>query len=71
MIDSNNNMYLTIGSLIQINNLIFDSHNIILVKVNVKPYGFDKMYIDKYKLYQIIDQFNERKITPVNFYQYF
>ena len=33
----------------------------------IKPYGFDEMYIDKGliedKLYQIIDQFNESKIT--------
>ena len=41
-------------------------------KVNVKPYGFDKICIDKDliegKLYQIIDQFNERKITNVETY---
>ena len=71
LIDSNNNMYLKIGSLIKISNLILGSHNVTLRKVHVKPYGFDKMYIDKYKLFQIIDQFNERKITSVNFYQYF
>ena len=71
MIGSNNNMYLAIGFLIKINNLILGLHNVTLRKVHVKPYGFDKMYIDKYKLCQIIDQFNERKITSVNFYQYF
>ena len=41
-------------------------------KVCVKPYRLDKMYMDEdlieYKLYQIIDQFNERKITPAKFY---
>ena len=40
--------------------------NINLRKVNLKPYGFDKMYMGKelteHELYQIIDQFNERKI---------
>ena len=41
-------------------------------KVNVKPYGFDKIYMDKEliedKLYQIIDQSSERKITSIKFY---
>ena len=36
------------------------------------PYAFDKMYVDKYLMkdnyYQLIDQFNEKKITPVTFY---
>ena len=49
------------------------SNNIILRKVNVKPYGFDKVYLDKDliedKPYQIINQQNvERKITPAKFY---
>ena len=43
-----------------------------LRKVNVKPYGFDKMYMDreliKDRLHQMIDQFNERKITSTKFY---
>ena len=49
-----------------------DSTNITLRKVNVKPYGFDKMYMEKdlveHKLYQIIYHSNERKITPAKFY---
>ena len=60
-------MYLTLDSLIEINNIITDWNNITLRKVNVKPYGFDKMFMDKEliedKFYQIIDQDNERKIT--------
>ena len=56
-------MYLTVDSLVEINNIISGSNNITLRKVNVKPYGFDKMYMDKEliedKLYQIIDQFNK------------
>ena len=46
LIDSNN-MYLTVDSLININNVITGSNNINLRKVNVKSYGFDKMYMDK------------------------
>ena len=65
-------MYLTVDSLIEINNLITGSNNITLRKGNVKPYGFDEMYMDKAliedKLYQIIDQFNERKNTSTKFY---
>ena len=55
-----------------INNIITGSNNITLRKVNLKPYRFDKMYMDKElignKLYQIIDQFNERKIASTKFY---
>ena len=40
-------MYLTVNSLIEINNIITASNNITLKKVNGKPYGFDKMYMDK------------------------
>ena len=65
-------MYLTVDSLIEINSLITGPKNITLRKIDVKPYGFDKMYMDKElmedKLYQIIDQFNEIKITSTKFY---
>ena len=49
----------------EINNIITISNNITLRKDYVKPYWFDKMYMDKelieYKLDQMIDQFNEKK----------
>ena len=58
--------------MIEINNITTVSNNITLRKVNVKPYGFNKMYMNKDliddKLYQlIIDQFNERKVTSTKF----
>ena len=72
LVDSDGGMYLTVDSLIEINNIINDSNKINLRKVNVKPYGSNKMDTDKEliedKLYQIIDQFNERKITSTKFY---
>ena len=72
LIDSDGNMYLTVDSLIGISNITTGSNNITLRKVNAKSYGLDKIYMDKDliedKLYQIIDQFNERKITPLKFY---
>ena len=41
--DSDRGMYLTADSFIEINNIITGSNNITLIKVYVKPYGFDKM----------------------------
>ena len=70
--NSDGGMYLTVYSLIEMNNITTGSNNITLRKVNIKPYGFNKMYMDKEliedKLYQIIDQFSERKITSRKFY---
>ena len=72
MIDSDGNIYLTLNSLIEINNMMNSSKNITLRKVHEKPYGFDKILIDKdlieYKYYQIIDQFNETRTANVKFY---
>ena len=74
-IDSYAGIYLTVDSLIEINNTITGPNNITLRKVNVKPYGFDKMYMDKEliqdKLYEIIDQFSKRKITSTRIYSIF
>ena len=51
-------MYLTVNSLIEINTIITGSNNITLRKLNVKPYVFEKLHMDKesieHKLYQII-----------------
>ena len=69
LIDSDDNMYLTVKD---INNIVIGSNNITLRKVNVMASGHDKMYMDKDliedKLYQLVDQFNERKINHRNFY---
>ena len=72
LIDSDGGMYLTVDSLIEVNNIITGSSDITLRKGNVQPDGFDNMYMEKQliedKLYQIIDQFRERKITSIKFY---
>ena len=47
LIDSDGGMYLTNDSLIEIDNIIIGSNDITLRKTNVKPYGFDKSYMDK------------------------
>ena len=48
------------------------SSNITLRKINVKSYGYDKIYMGKDliedKLYQLIDQFNKRKTNHRDFY---
>ena len=59
-------MYFTVDSLIDINNIITSSNNVTLRKVNVKPYGYDKMYMDQDliedKLYELTDQIELNKI---------
>ena len=71
LIDSDGGMYLTVDSLIEINYIIADSNKTALIKVNVKPYGFDKINVDKEliedKLYQIISM----KSTSAKFYSLF
>ena len=44
-IDSDGNMYLRGDSLIDFTNIVAGLNNITLRKVNVKSYGFDKMYM--------------------------
>ena len=64
-------MYLTVDLLTDINNIITGLNNITLRKVNVKPYQYEKKYMDKdfkkNKLYPLIDEFNERKINHRDF----
>ena len=47
LIDSGGGMYLTTDSLIKTNNTMTSSNDITLWKVSVKPYRFDKTYMDK------------------------
>ena len=46
LIDSDGGMYFTVDSLTEINNIIAGSNHITLGKVNVNPYGRDKMHMD-------------------------
>ena len=54
-----------------INNIITDSQNLFLRDVNITPAGFDKTYWDKSLIepvfYQLVDEFNERKVTHNQF----
>ena len=71
LINKDGDLFLTVDSLIRLNNYITDSNNIQLRQINVKPAFYDKHYMDftiiESELYRLVDQFNERKITPRTF----
>ena len=68
LVNKDGDLFLTVDSLIRINNYITDSHNIQLRQINVKPAFYDKQYMDFTKieseLYRLGDQYNERIIIP-------
>ena len=70
-INSDNNLYSTADSLIDINTIITGLSYLILRKVNFKPYRCNRVWMNKDsiedKLYQLIDQFNKRKISHKHF----
>ena len=71
LINKGGDLFLTIDSLIRLNNHITGSHNIQLRQINVKPALYIKQYMDftriESELYRLVDQFNERKITARTF----
>ena len=75
LINNDGDLCLTVDSLIRINNLITDSHNIQLRQINVKPAFYDKQYMDftriESELYTLVDKFNERQRTPRRFFNTF
>ena len=68
LVNKDGDLFLTVDSLITINNYITGSHNIQLRQINVKPAFYDKQYMDFTKieseLYRLGDQYNERIIIP-------
>ena len=75
LISEEGDLFLTVDSLITINNIITNSNNIHLRSVNVKPSGCEKIYMDFTKieseLYILIDQFNDRFISKRYFFTKF
>ena len=71
LVNKDVNLFLTVDSLIRINNYITCSDNIQLKQINVKPAFYDKQYMDftriESELYRFVDQFNERQITVRKF----
>lgn len=64
-------LYLTIDSLITLNNYITNSDNLLLRQIDVKPAPRNKQYMDFSKieseLYNLVDQFNDRYISNRQF----
>ena len=58
---NSDDMYLIDDSLIDINNITGSNNFTLITKVNVKPYGYDKMYMDK-DLIEDIDRRINRSI---------
>ena len=71
LINKEGNLFLTVDSLIRLNNYITSSRNIQLRQINVKPTFYIKKYMDftriESELYRLVDQFNQRKITARTF----
>ena len=70
-----NKLYLTVDSLITINNIVTNSNNFELRKHNVRPVGSKISYMDFYTILPalsgLIDSFNMGKIRPKTFSQTF
>ena len=68
LINKDGDLFLTVDSLIRINNIITNSHNLHLRRHNVKPAGYNKQYMDESRieieLYSLVDKFNNRRIMP-------
>ena len=75
LLTTEGDLFLTVDSLITLNNIITNSNNIFLRQVNVKPAGYNKqyMYFDQIEveLYRLIDQFNDRYISKRYFIKKF
>ena len=67
LLNKDGDLFLTVDSLIRINNIITNSHNLHLRHHNVKPAGYNKQYMDvsriEAELYSLVDKFNDRRIT--------
>ena len=65
------NLFLTVDSLIRLNNIVTGSQYMGLRTCDVKPAGVRKWYMSINKiepaLYGLVDNFNDRKITPRQF----
>ena len=75
LLTAEGDLFLTVDSLITLNNIITNSNNIFLRQTNVKPAGYNKQYMHfdhiESELYRLIDQFNERYISKRYFIKKF
>ena len=72
LLTAEGDLFLTVDSLIFLNNIITNSNNTFLRQVNVKPAGYKKQYMHfsqiESELYRLIDQFNDRFISKRCFF---
>ena len=75
LLTTDGDLFLTVDSLITLNNLITNSNSILLRQTNVKPAGYNKQYMHfnyiESELYRLIDQFNDRYISKRYFIKKF
>ena len=75
LLSTDGDLFLTVDSLITLNNIITNSNNILLRQTNVKPAGYNKQYMHfnqiESELYRLIDQFNDRYISKRYFIKKF
>ena len=75
LINKDDNMFLTVDSLIHLNNLIAGSNNLQLRKVNVRPARYYRSYMDwcnvEFALYALVNYFNDHLITKKDFCERF
>ena len=75
LLNLDGDLFLTVDSLITLNNIILGSCNISLRCVNVKPAFYNKQYLDfsniEFESYKLVDLFNDRYITHRDFCQMF
>ena len=75
LLTTDGDLFLTVDSLIALNNIITNSNNISLRRINVKPAGYNKQYMHfdqiESELYRLIDQFNDRYISKRYFIKKF
>ena len=67
LLNEDGDLFLTVDSLITVNNYVTGSNNIQLRQINVKPAFHNKQYMNfsqiESELYVLVDKFNERQIT--------
>ena len=75
LITADNDLLLTVDSLITLNNIVTGSQNLSLRSVNVRPAFHKKQYMDftkiEFELYKLVNAFNDRYITIRQFYHIF
>ena len=67
LLNEDGDLFLTVDSLITVNNYVTGSNNIQLRQINVKPAFHNKQYMNfsqiESELYVLVNKFNERQIT--------